>query len=192
MPRSPAGPGRPFCASDRGTPDAKHVKIDASVSGFPAMARAARGAAKGAPVNSATASSSIWPRRPAAAARKERETRRVTSVAPLSGSDAGETRPSFEVDQAYRARGKAGRKQIPTFDDQRGAPDSRAAACGAWLSAPLWHGAVPHHETVIRVQTFQRRQRQCAVSTTWPSLRAHDFLPIAAYAACLFAGSGAC
>ena len=28
MPRSPAGPGRPFCASDRGTPDAKQVKIE--------------------------------------------------------------------------------------------------------------------------------------------------------------------
>jgi hypothetical protein len=174
MPRSPAGPGRPFCTSDRETPDAKHVKIDARESDFPAIARAASGAAKGAPENSAAASSSNWPRRPAAPARRDWETRRVTLVAPLSGSDAGETRPTFEVDEPNGPLGKTRREQIAASHNKRGAAKRRSAHPRGDLSMPRVRGGLPRFGTRFsRFQTLQRRLRQRAVTTARPSLRAH-------------------
>ncbi len=174
MPRSPAGPGRPFCTSDRETPDAKHVKIDARESDFPAIARAASGAAKGAPENSAAASSSNWPRRPAAPARSDWETRRVTLVAPLSGSDAGETRPTFQVNEPNGPLGKTGREQIAASHNKRGAALRRPAHSGGSLSLPRGRGGLPRYGTRFRCfQILQRRLRQRAVTTARPSLRAH-------------------
>jgi hypothetical protein len=173
MPRSPAGPGRPFCTSDRETPDAKHVKIDARESDFPAIARAASGAAKGAPENSAAASSSNWPRRPAAPARSDWETRRVTLVAPLSGSDAGETRPTFQVNEPNGPLGKTGREQIAASHNKRGAALRRPAHSGGSLPMPSGRG-LPRYGTRFRCfQILQRRLRQRAVTTARPSLRAH-------------------
>ncbi len=71
MPRSLAGAGRPVCASGKGAPDAKHTKIDATASVPPAHAAATSRTAKGAPEESAAASSKARPKRPAAPGRRD-------------------------------------------------------------------------------------------------------------------------
>lgn len=149
MPRSPAGPGRPFCASDRGTPDAKQVKIDVSVSGRPAIARAVSGAAKGAPDSSAAASSSTWPQRPMAPARREAESR-VTSVAAVSGGDPSEPRPAFEIDETRGASADVSLRPAPSRHRKR-------------------RETVQSHDMALRAhvacfQFLERRLRQCAIA----------------------------